>query len=98
MTKNQEKSLYQWISERKYLITLIFFGIWMLFFDKNDVFTQISLSNTANDLIQEKEMYIGEIEKTKQDIKWVDSNSEKFARENYYLSKPQEDVFIFVEE
>jgi len=98
MTKKQEKSLYQWVTERKYLIALVLFGIWMLFFDKYDVFTQMSLSKTANELIEEKEMYIGEIQKTKQEIKWVESNSEKFARENYYLSKPQEDVFIFVEE
>jgi len=98
MGKKHQKSLYNWITERKYLIALVCFGVWMLFFDQNDVFTQMNLSNTANELQQEKEMYIDDIKKTKKEIMWVESNSEKFARENYFLSKPQEDVFIFVEE
>ena len=80
------------------MLALILFGVWMLFFDRYDVFTQINLTNTAQELLDEKEMYSQEIKKTQQEIEWVESNSEKFARENYYLSKPKEDVFIFVEE
>lgn len=98
MSKTKNNSPLQWVYDRIYLIVLVFFGVWMLFFDQNDVFTQIKLTNTANELTAEKEMYEDEIIETREKLIWVESNSEKFARENYFLSTPQEDVFIFVEE
>jgi len=98
MSKKKELTISGWFSNNKYLLTLGLFVIWMLFFDRQDVFTQIRLNKSSIEVQEEKEMYIREIAETKQELSWLKSNSEKFARENYYLSKPQEDVFIFVEE
>ena len=98
MSKKKETTLFQWFSTNKYLITLGLYIAWMLFFDDQDVFTQMRLNNSAAEVQAEKQMYIEDIAKTKQELSWLKSNSEKFARENYYLSEPQEDVFIFVEE
>jgi cell division protein DivIC len=75
--------------------------VWMLFFDANDFITQIRLSSTKGDLIDEKEYYLQKIEEVKQERKELMSNPrllEKFARERYLMKKPTEDIYIVIDE
>jgi cell division protein FtsB len=73
----------------------------MSFFDSNDLFTQYKLSSKINNLESQREYYIERIEEVKKDREELLSNPElleKFARENYLMKKPTEDIYILVEE
>ncbi|MEL6864627.1 MAG: hypothetical protein AAFP19_09415 [Bacteroidota bacterium] len=82
----------------RYFLVITFFVAWMIFFDKHDVTTQWSLQSTLDELEQEKAYYREEIEGVREEAKVVIRDKEKFARENYYMKKKDEDVYIFVEE
>lgn len=47
---------------------------------------------------QDKEEYLDKIEQAKQDRLDLEVNKEKFAREQYYMHKSGEEVYIMVEE
>lgn len=84
-----------------FFLTGLFFIVWMSFFDSNDLFTQYKLSSKINNLESQREYYIERIEEVKKDREELLSNPElleKFARENYLMKKPTEDIYILVEE
>lgn len=84
------------ISNRYYL-ALILFGVWMLFIDKHDLWTQFKLSTTMSKLKEDKKYYEAKIEEIKADQKDIEQHKEKFAREKYFMSRANEDVFIIEE-
>ena len=53
------------ILKNKYFIVIVVLISWLLYFDKNDVFTQYELVQKCNKLNAEKGYYIAEIEKKK---------------------------------
>ncbi|GGZ78464.1 FtsB family cell division protein [Algibacter mikhailovii] len=79
-----------------FLLILVVFAIWMLFFDANSWLIHHELNTEINDLEDEKEYYKKEIEKDKKDLKKLstDEGLEKFAREEYYMKRDNEDIFI----
>lgn len=86
-------------SFNKYVITFITFIVWLLFFDKNDFFTQIDLSRQLKKLSDEKKYYQSEIQKNKDAIDELKNNVksiERFARERYWMKKDNEDVYVIV--
>lgn len=86
--------------KNKYFLVIVGLVIWLLYFDKNDVFTQFDLIKKCNKLNSEKEYYISEIEKNKKEIVELQNNKkslETFAREKYLMKRDNEDVFVFVQ-
>lgn len=84
-----------------YFLMALFFLIWMLFFDSNDIITQIKLSNKEAELESAKEFYESKIVEVKNDREALLNNKElleKLAREKYLMKKESEDIFIIVEE
>lgn len=85
--------------KNKYLLTTIGIVVWLLFFDKNDVFSQMELTGKLNELKAERSYYIAEIENNKREIEELKTNKkslEKFAREKYHMKKDNEDVYVIV--
>lgn len=85
--------------KNKYFLTIIALIVWLLFFDKNDVFTQHESVSKLNKLKDDQAYYIAEIEKNKielQELKTNKKSLEKFAREKYLMKKDNEDVYVFV--
>ena len=85
--------------KNKYLLTTIGIMVWLLFFDKNDVFSQMELTGKLNELKTERKYYIAEIENSKREIEELKTNKkslEKFAREKYHMKKDNEDVYVIV--
>ncbi len=83
----------------KYFLAIVAFGVWMLFFDRNDILAQYEFRSEVNKLQQEKDFYVKEIAIAKKDLSELDSNlssAEKFAREKYFMKKDNEDVFVIV--
>jgi cell division protein FtsB len=87
------------ILKNKYLLVIIGLFFWLLYFDRNDVFTQFDLIKKCDKLNSEKDYYIAEIENNKKEIIELQNNKESletFAREKYLMKRDNEDVFIFV--
>lgn len=87
------------ILKNKYFLTTIAIITWLLFFDKNDVFTQWDLIQKCKKLEKERDYYITEIDNNKNwlnDLKTNQKSLETFAREKYLMKKDNEDVFVFV--
>ncbi|HEV7334011.1 MAG TPA: septum formation initiator family protein [Flavisolibacter sp.] len=83
----------------KYLFTLSVFAVWMLFFDKNDIFTQLQRSNELAEIEDNKTYFSQKIEESKKFSRDIQSNAaaiEKFARERYHMKRENEDLFIIV--
>lgn len=84
------------ILSNTYILILIFFIVWMFFFDTNSYFIHRELNEDIESLENTKELYQDEIRKDREFIeKMSDSNEmEKYAREKYYLKKDNEDIYI----
>jgi len=79
-----------------YIIIFLIFAVWMLFWDANSLFIHNDLNNELDDLEKEKEYYIDEIEKDAKGIKNLSNADglEKFAREQYYMKKDNEEIYV----
>jgi cell division protein FtsB len=86
--------------KNKYFLISLAFLVWMIFFDKNDLFSQYQYRQQVNKLKQEREFYQKETDKVKKDLDELTSDPkklEKFAREKYLMKKDNEDVFVIVQ-
>ena len=79
-----------------YVLVSAFFIIWMLFFDTNSFRILWSLESKIDDLERQKEELIRQIQDDQIFIEKLSDSIEleKFGRENYYLKKADEDIFI----
>jgi hypothetical protein len=87
------------ILKNKYFLTSLAIIAWLLFFDKNDVFTQWELIQKCKKLEKERDYYISEIQSNKVWLNELQTNKkslETFAREKYLMKRDNEDVFVFV--
>ena len=85
--------------KNKYFLTTIGIVVWLLFFDKNDVFSQADLMGKLSKLNGDRNYYLSEIENNKREIEELKTNKkslEKFAREKYHMKKDNEDVYVIV--
>ena len=86
--------------KNKYVLALAGFIIWITFFSQYSLMDQVKLTKNLNQLRQEKEYYIDQIklDSTRlQELTTNNENLEKFAREQYYMKKANEDIFVVVE-
>lgn len=96
--KLKESALKIW--RNKYLVATIIFLVWILFFDENSIVSHNRNKKRLKELTEQKETYKEQIKSDKQKLEDLNSGSEnleKFAREQYYMSKPDEDIFIVEE-
>lgn len=79
-----------------FILILTVFIVWMLFFDANSWLIHNELNNDIEDLENEKEYYKKEIEKDKKILKKLSTEEgiEKFAREEYYMKRENEEIYI----
>jgi cell division protein FtsB len=73
------------------------FIVWIVFFDHNDVFTQLQRRSELNELKQSKayfEKQIAENRKFSKDLQFNAQAIEKYAREKYLMKRDNEDLFI----
>lgn len=78
----------------------LFCMVWMLFFDQNDVFTQMEMRGRLADLEEEKEYYNDKIKQVNEDRRELLEQPgliEKFAREKYLMKKADEQLFIVID-
>ncbi len=88
------------IFRNKYVLSMLFFIIWLLIFDRNNLVDRFRVMHRIRELEREKEYYlekIGEDSRRLKELRTDKDNLEKSAREEYLMKKPDEDIFIVVE-
>ncbi len=82
-----------------YMLSTLFFVVWLAFVDSNDLFLQAELSGKKSELQEARGFYQDKILEVKNDQAALHHNPdllEKLAREKYLMKKPNEDLFIVV--
>jgi cell division protein FtsB len=85
--------------KNKYFLTTIGIIVWLLFFDKNDVFSQAELITKLNKLKSDRDYYATAIKNNRAEIEELKTNKkslEKFAREKYHMKRDNEDVYVII--
>lgn len=84
------------VSTNAYVLVLTVFVIWMVFFDTNSLLIHLELQREINKLEKQQEFLHKEIAKDKKIIEKLSDPEEleKFAREQYFLKKKEEEIFL----
>ncbi len=85
----------------KYFLAFVVFLIIVFFLDDNNLLERFKLSNEKQDLNEQIDFYnsgIKDNNRKMEELKTNSKNLEKFAREEYFMKKDNEDVYIIVEE
>jgi cell division protein FtsB len=83
----------------KYLLTIIIFILWLLLLDSNNLISTHKEMKNLKKLKSDREYYVQRIEEDKRklyELKTDNRNLEKFAREQYRMKKPDEDLYIIL--
>ena len=94
--KDLKKKWWFKFLSNKYVLLLLVFAVWMFFFDSNSWFIHNELNTEISDLDKKKVYYKAEIDKDKKTIKTLTDSVEieKFAREEYYMKRENEEIYI----
>ncbi len=82
-------------------MAVLVFLVWLLIFDNNSLIDRVKYLNTLHEMKDEKQYYLERIDEDSRrlnELKTDRDNLEKFAREEYFMKKENEDVFVIVEE
>lgn len=89
------------IISNKYLLTILFFIVWLLFFDSNNLISRYKVKFELRQMHNQKQYYTDEIE-TNEKIKEQLTNDldaiETFGREKYLMKRDNEDIYLIIEE
>ncbi len=83
----------------KYILTVIIFSVWILLLDSNNLIARYMEIKELHKLRTDREYYKQRIEvdrKKLYELKTDNHNLEKFAREQYRMKKPDEDLYIIL--
>ena len=83
--------------KNKFFLAGTGFVIWMLFFDRNDVFTQMQWKSELSEMKESRQYFmdrISEDRKFSKDLQFNASAIEKYAREKYLMKRDNEDLFL----
>jgi cell division protein FtsB len=87
------------VFRNKYLLTVIIFFVWLLLLDSNNLIARYREMKELRKLKEDREYYIDRIETDRRklhELKTDNNNLEKFAREQYRMKKPDEDIYIIL--
>ena len=94
------KGIYS-VVKNKYVLTVTVMAVWLLFIDRNDVFSQYDRHQEVKKLETEANYFRNEIAQNKKmesELKSDPKLLEKFAREHYLMKKDNEDIYLLVED
>jgi cell division protein FtsB len=79
-----------------YVLVLTVFAVWMLFFDTNSMLIHLELRREIDKLEKQQEFLRQEIARDREIIEKLSDPKEleKFAREEYYLKREGEEIFL----
>tara|TARA_B110000285_G_scaffold201684_1_gene236480 strand:+ start:389 stop:691 length:303 start_codon:yes stop_codon:yes gene_type:complete len=82
--------------KNKFILASTVFLVYILFLDDNDIFSVISRNSKLKELTSKKKAMITDLDKTTSILEKLkyQSEVEKYARENKFFKKDDEDVFV----
>ena len=86
--------------QNKYVLTLLFFVVWITIFDKSSVIDWVQNRMQLSSIKAEQRKYQEQLNTTLRTIEQLKNSNdslEKFAREKYGFHKDDEDVFVVEE-
>ena len=94
--KDLKKKKWFNILTNMYVLVLTVFVIWMLFFDTNSLLIHLELKKEIQKLEKQQEFLKDEIANDKKILKKLSDPEEleKFAREQYFLKKKDEEIYL----
>jgi len=100
------KKIYQAIKpfiRNYYLMTGLFFVVWMVFFDSNNLISQLKNRNELKQLEKERNFFVEGIKENKALVEDLTNTedfraAEKYAREHYLMKRENEEIFLIVRE
>jgi cell division protein FtsB len=90
------KYLWQFFKNKYFLATLIFL-IWLILFDQNNWIDRARMIQKKRQMEESIKYYREKIQEDKKRLHELQTdreNLEKFAREQYYMKRDNEDIFI----
>jgi len=86
--------------KNKFILTSVIFIFFILFLDEFDIFTVVSNNAKLIDLKDKKKDMLLELDKTQSTLDRLKfpSEVERFAREEKFFKKDDEDIFVVFEE
>ena len=94
--KNQKLVFIRKYFLNKYTITIVLFLAWMIFFDKTSFLVIHEINGEISKYEDQLDYYKTEYKKNDDFYKKLMNNKsekEKYARENYFMKKPNEEIF-----
>jgi cell division protein FtsB len=96
----EKKKNISWISIliNKYTVLIFFFLVYVTFFDEHNLIKRFKNLNEIGKLNSELDIYQKKIQDDRDEIYKLLNDTEyleKYAREKYFMRRPDEDVFIF---
>lgn len=94
------KALGSYLAQRYSKVQLLAIAILIVFaffISESNIFTRLNYDMQIRELNSQIEYYREQTEKDRERLKQLNSNKEdieKFARENFMMKKPDEDIFI----
>lgn len=96
----EKKKLLRRVVTNKYLITILVFSVWMVFGDSNRIIDRVTEHNKLKQLEKDKAYFLKKVEEDSKrmlELRTDKRNLEKFAREQYLMKRPNEDIFIIID-
>lgn len=96
LKKLRQKKWFKVLSNR-YVLVGVIFSVWMLFLDANSFLVHRELNKEIEELETGIDYYQNELEHDRQRLHELESDTamlEKFAREQYWMKKPNEEIYL----
>lgn len=86
--------------KNKFILATVIFLVYTLFLDENDLFTMIRHNRKLNQLEIAKQEVNYDLQKSRKTLRELSSKSEleRYAREEKYFKKDDEDIFVIFKE
>jgi len=100
MSKITWRSVGRFIGN-KYLLIVVLFAVLIIFFDQHNLLDRIQTRKHLEQLQQDTLFYRQKIREEREMIRELQTspaNLEKFAREQYLMKAPDEDIFIILKD
>lgn len=94
---NKAYRFYQKYLANKFVLAFFVFLIWVSFLDTNNLIQRFKTVQQIDKLEEQKKYYRQRIDEDIEKLRELRSNKdklEKFAREQYLMKKPDEDIFV----
>jgi len=88
----------KWMRGLKYIITLMLFGVIIIFLDENNLTKRFNNARTIDEMQDEIDQCKNDFKSNTMKLHMLQTNPhyiEKIAREKYLMKKPNEDVYVF---